>query len=256
MRVSILQLEIHDRPRPDTLRHVLTLLDRTRGSDLVLLPELWPTGYYSFARYHEDSETIDGPTVTALQAMARDLGVYLFTGSFVERDGDGLYNTCLLLDSSGQVIARYRKMHLFGHQSEERRQLRPGREVVVVPTPWGKAGFAICYDLRFPELFRRMIDAGAEFFLVAAAWPVVRRESWLLLNRARANENLAFVFACNAAGTNQGTTAAGHSLIVDPLGKVLAKGPDGEAIISADVDLAAVQQIRKDFPALDDRMLR
>src|SRR5439155_24516947 len=129
---------------------------------------------------------------------------YLFTGSFVERAGDRLFNTCLLLDARGEVVARYRKIHLFGYQSEEHRLLERGEEVVVAGTPWGRAGLSLCYDLRFPALYRRMIDEGAEFFLVAAAWPAARLEPWILLNRVRALENQAFLFSCNGAGSSGG----------------------------------------------------
>src|SRR5437764_608228 len=162
MRVTSIQLEIQDRPRAETLDHVLALLDRARGSDLILLPELWPCGYFAFERYRGESEPVDGPTVAALAARARELVAFIFIGSFVERDGDRLYNTCILLDSDGLVVARYRKIHLFGFQSEEPRLLRAGDEVVVATTPWGRVGLSLCYDLRFPELYRRMIDQGAE----------------------------------------------------------------------------------------------
>ena len=191
----------------------------------------------------------------ALAAKARELGASLFTGSFVERAAGKLYNTCLLIDPSGEVVARYRKMHLFGYQSEERRLLWPGGGVVVKDMPWGRVGFSICYDLRFPELYRRMIDLGAEVFLTAAAWPAARLEPWLLLNRARALENQAFVFACNGAGTNGGVRLGGHSVFVDPFGKVLAEAGDGEELLSIDVDLGVVREFRRDFTALQDRVL-
>ncbi len=255
MRVTSIQLEIQDRPRAETLAYGLGLLERAAGSDLILLPELWPTGYFSFSRYEAESEPVDGPTVQALAAKARALGTSLFTGSFVERAGGKLFNTCLLIDASGEVVARYRKMHLFGYQSEERQLLAPGTEVAVRDTPWGRAGFSICYDLRFPELYRRMIDLGAEVFLTAAAWPAARLEPWLLLNRARALENQAFVFACNGAGSSGGVRLGGHSLFVDPFGKVVAEAGDGEELLSIDVDLELVRQFRRDFPALEDRMM-
>lgn len=255
MRVTSIQLEIQDRPRAETLGHVLSLLDQARGSELILLPELWPCGYYAFDRYESESEPVDGPTMRALGEKAAALGAYLFTGSFVERAGDRLYNTSLLLDARGQVAARYRKMHLFGFQSGERRLLSGGDAVVVVPTPWGRAGLSICYDLRFPELYRRMIDLGAEFFLVTASWPAARREPWTLLNRVRAMENQSFLFSCNAAGTSQGVPLGGHSLFVDPFGTVLAEGGDAEALLSFEVDPDAVQTARRDFPALQNRVL-
>jgi predicted amidohydrolase len=256
MRVTSIQLEISDRPRAETLAQVLSLLDEARGSDLVLLPELWPCGYFSFARYATESEPIDGTTVQALAAKARTLGAYVFAGSFVERAGEHLFNTCLLLDARGELVARYRKMHLFGYQSDERRLLRPGDEVVVAETPWGRAGLSICYDLRFPELYRRMIDQGAELLLVTAAWPAARREPWILLNRARAMENQALLFACNGAGSSGGVLLGGHSLFVDPSGKVLAEAGDGGTLLSCEVDPGVVRTSRADFRALEDRVLR
>jgi predicted amidohydrolase len=256
MRVTSIQLAIADRPRAEVLEHVLGLLERARGSDLILLPELWPCGYFSFSRYAEESEPVDGPTIQALAAKARALEAYLFTGSFVERAADRLFNTCLLIDPAGAAVARYRKIHRFGYQSEERRLLAAGDEVVVADLPWGRAGFAICYDLRFPELFRRMIDRGAEAFLIASAWPAARLEPWRLLNRARALENQAFVFACNAAGTSAGVRLGGHSLVANPFGTVIAEAEDGEALVSVDIDLSAVREFRREFPALEDRVFR
>ena len=133
--------------------------------------------------------------------------------------------------------------------------MAPGGGIVVKDMPWGRAGFSICYDLRFPELYRQMIDLGAEVFLTAAAWPAARLEPWLLLNRARALENQAFVFACNGAGTNGGVRLGGHSVFVDPFGKVLAEAGDGEELLSIDVDLGVVRAFRRDFTALQDRVL-
>src|SRR5438105_9395162 len=129
MRVTSVQLAIKDRPKAETLRHVLALLEQVRGSDLVLLPELWPCGFYAFDRYEADSEPLSGPLVEALRAKARDLGTYLLTGSFVERDGSDLFNTALLLDPGGEILAKFRKIHLTGFQSKERVLLRPGADV-------------------------------------------------------------------------------------------------------------------------------
>ncbi|HEY2413593.1 MAG TPA: nitrilase-related carbon-nitrogen hydrolase [Pirellulaceae bacterium] len=256
MRVTCIQLEYPNRSKAESLQHVLGLLDEARGSDLILLPEIWPCGYFAYDRYAPDSETIDGPLVNKLREKARDLKTCIFTGSFVERDGDQLFNTCALIGPSGDILARYRKVHVFGFESEERKRLARGTEVAVADTPFGRAGLAICYDLRFPELFRRMVDQGAEFFLVAAAWPSARRDAWKLFCRARAHENLAYLFACNAAGTSHGVEINGCSVMVDPWGKILAEGGQTESLISCDVDPTAAKTLRSQFPALDDRVLK
>lgn len=256
MRVTAIQLEIIGRPKDETVSHVLEQMDRAPKSDLILFPEAWPCGYFSFDRYQPDSEPIDGPTVSALRDKTAELGCHVLMGSFIERDGSDLFNTTLLLNPAGEIVVCYRKIHLFGYQSRESRLLKRGDDVVVAETPWGPAGLSTCYDLRFPELYRSMVDGGAVMFLVVSAWPHARLDAWRLFNRTRAHENLAFLFSCNCAGNNEGTQYAGNSMLVDPLGKVLAEGGEGECFVSAEVDLALVDSVRKEFPAIADRVLR
>ena len=256
MRVSSIQLAANDNSKEQMLAHVLSLLQQTRGSDLVLLPELWPSGAFSSQRYQTDAESIDGPILKALRAKAAELKIHLLAGSIVERDGEKLYNTSVLIGPHGHDLARYRKMHLFGYQSEESKLMSGGKDIVVIDLPWGKTGLAICYDLRFPELFRCMVEAGAECFLIASGWPLQRVEAWTLFNRARAHENLAFLFSCNSTGISGGKQMGGSSMIVDPSGNVLACGGTDECIVTADVDFNQVRKIRSEFPALNDRVIR
>jgi predicted amidohydrolase len=254
MRVTAIQFEIRDRPKAATRDHMMQLLERARGSDLILLPEMWPVGYFSFSRYGREAESTSGPLVQGLQKKAKDLNATLFTGSFVERRGALLYNTSLLIDPKGRIVARYRKIHLFGFKSDERRLLTAGRRVSVTKQRWGRTGLATCYDLRFPELFRRMLDRGAEFFLVTSAWPEVRQDAWVLFNRARAHENLAYGFACNCAGSDHGRRYAGRSLFINPYGEIIAEGGKGEELLTADIDPGAVRKARAGFSALNDRV--
>ncbi|MCZ7646828.1 MAG: carbon-nitrogen family hydrolase [Planctomycetota bacterium] len=256
MRATSIQLEVRDEPRPAAVERALGLLEQARGSDLILLPELWPTGYFSFERYAAEAEPLDGPTVRLMSDWARRLRAWLYMGSFVERDGARLYNTAVLLDASGAVTARYRKMHLFGYGSEEQKLLSRGEEAVTARTPWGIAGLATCYDLRFPELFRVLADRGAELFLVGSAWPKARLDAWLLFTRVRAHENLAHLLSCNCAGVNAGRPYAGHSQIVDPWGHVLAVGGADEALVGAEIDPGLPARARGEFPALSDRVLK
>lgn len=255
MKIASIQMGMKDRPKVETIQHALDLVDQASGNDLILLPEIWPCGFFSFDRYRSDSENINGPTVEAFKQKARALNAHILMGSMVENEGQNFYNTSLFINPRGEIAARYRKIHLFGYQSDEAKILTPGKEVVVTDTPWGGCGFSTCYDLRFPELFRRMLDQGARFFLVASAWPLVRMEAWRLFNRVRAHENLAFLVSCNAAGANGGRRYAGHSMIVDPLGQVVAEGGEKEELVFAEIDPALVDTVRQDFSALDDRVL-
>ncbi len=256
MRVTSVQLLMQDRGKEGNVRYALGMLDRCPESDLILLPEIWTSGFFCFDRYAAESEPLDGPVVDAFRRWVRRRGCHLHMGSMVEREEDRFFNTSLLLDPAGEIIGKYRKMHLFGYQSLERRLLTPGSEVVVVKTPWGSAGLSTCYDLRFPEFYRKMVDLGVEIFLVAAAWPMARLPAWNLFNRTRALENLAFLFSCNCAGSDAGQQYGGHSALVEPLGNVISEGDEGECYVTAEVDLNLVRSVRKEFPALEDRVLR
>lgn len=256
MRIASIQLEMADRPKDKNIEHALAALDRVAEADLILLPEIWPCGFFAFERYAAESEPLEGPTVAAFQQRARARRCHIVMGSLVERDAGGLFNTTVFIGPTGEILARYRKIHLFGYQSDETKLLTPGREIVVADTPWGRAGFSTCYDMRFPELFRLMVDRGAEIFLVPSAWPLARIEAWRLFNRARAHENLAFLVSCNCAGENAGKRYGGHSMIVDPWGKVLAEGGEGGEIVTAEIDVGQAARARAEFPALADRVFR
>ena len=256
MKVSSIQLEITDRSKDENLKYALDTLDGVSDSELILLPEIWPSGYFSFDRYQAESEPVDGPTVEIFRNKARERTCHILMGSFVENDGGQIYNTTLLLDPQGNILARYRKIHLFGYQSDERKILSSGRDVVVVDAAWGPSGFSTCYDLRFPELFRLMVDKGATFFLIPSAWPMARLAAWRLFNRARAHENLAYLISCNCAGINAGIQYAGHSMIVDPLGQVVAEGGETEEIVTAEIDPGLVDSVRAEFSFLDNRVFK
>lgn len=255
MKIVSIQLEVGDRPKAENVAGALDRVDKAPEADLILLPEIWPIGFFSFDRYHRDAEPIDGPTVTAFRDKARSRRCHIHMGSLVEREGDSFYNASVLISPAGEVIARYRKIHLFGYQSEETRLLTPGSEIVVADLPWGRCGLSTCYDLRFPELFRRMVDREAAFFLVTSAWPMARLEAWRLFNQARAHENLAYLVSCNCAGFNGGTRLAGHSMVVDPRGRIVAEGGDGADVVSAEIDPDLPARVRAEFPALTDRKL-
>ncbi|MFJ9904516.1 carbon-nitrogen family hydrolase [Streptomyces sp. NPDC101152] len=257
MRASLLQIDVNEGESVESRRRrVASLVREQAGADLVVLPELWTTGAFAYEVFAQEAEPLEGPTYEAMAKAASDAGVWLHAGSIPERDPDGpLYNTSLLFSPSGDLAAAYRKIHRFGFDKGEAVLMAAGRDLVTVRLPDTTLGVATCYDLRFPELFRSLVDAGAETLVVPAGWPERRRAHWTLLARARAVENQAFVLACGTAGSHAGVPQAGHSIVVDPWGEVLAEAGSGEEILTVDIDPARVATTREQFPALKDRVL-
>ncbi|WP_053698237.1 carbon-nitrogen family hydrolase [Streptomyces sp. NRRL F-5755] len=257
MRASLIQLHV-DTAEPVNARRerACSLVRERAASDLVVLPELWPVGAFAFETFADEAEPLEGPTYQAMSEAARDTGVWLHAGSFVERAPDGtLYNTSLVFSPDGRLAASYRKIHRFGFDKGEAVLMGAGEKPVTVPLPDTTLGLATCYDLRFPELFRQLVDAGAQTLVIPAGWPARRRAHWSLLARARAVENQSYVLACGTAGTNGGVEQAGHSVAVDPWGEVLAEAGPYEEVLTVELDPAKVGKTREDFPALRDRVL-
>ncbi|WP_369247855.1 carbon-nitrogen family hydrolase [Streptomyces sp. R41] len=265
MRASLLQIDVNGAESVDARRRrVAALVREQAGVDLVVLPELWTTGAFAYEAFAAEAEPLEGPTYEVMAKAASDAGVWLHAGSIPERTasdsgfaaGEGtLYNTSLVFSPSGELAAAYRKIHRFGFDKGEAVLMGAGAELVTVRLPETVVGVATCYDLRFPELFRGLVDAGAETFVIPAGWPERRRSHWTLLAQARAVENQAFVLACGTAGTHAGVPQAGHSIVVDPWGEVLAEAGAGEEVLTVDFDPAKVATTREQFPALKDRLL-
>lgn len=257
VRASLIQLAVSDVEPPAERRSRAAALVRAQeGADLVVLPELWALGGFAYDAWASGAESLDGPTAETMSAAARAAGVWLHAGSIVERDPDGpIYNTSLLFAPDGALARTYRKIHRFGFDSGEAVAMGAGQEIVTAATGVGVLGLATCYDLRFPELFRALLDDGAELLVVPAAWPERRREHWSLLARARAVEEQAYVLACNTAGTHGGVQQAGHSVVVDPWGRVLGEAGAAEEVLSVDLDPAEVGKARAEFPVHRDRLL-
>ena len=253
MKVASIQMSVVEGDKTATIEKAVENIQRCQGVDLIILPEIWNIGFMSFDRYIPEAENSEGQTLTRLRESAKQIGVYLHTGSFVEEKNGKYYNSSYLISPNGGILANYLKIHLFGYNSQETRLLTPGDTIVVVETPLGKIGLATCYDLRFPELFRKMAAQGTEVFLVCSAWPYPRLEHWLMLNRVRALENQCFLISSNSVGLNQGIQFVGHSMITDPWGTVMAGAGDSEFIIKAEIDLDDLKAARNQFPALADR---
>jgi len=253
MQVAAIQMGVVEGDKARTIDKAVENVRMARDADLIILPELWNIGFMSFDRYLPEAEDKNGPTLTRLKKLAGEVESYVHTGSFVEKEGGKYYNSSYLISPKGEILANYRKLHLFGYDSKETELLSRGDTVVVVKTPMATFGLATCYDLRFPELFRRMVERGAELFLICSAWPYPRLEHWIMLNRVRALENQCFLVSANSTGQNMGTTFVGHSMMVDPWGVILASGGDDEVILRNELDLKQVADARERFPALADR---
>ncbi|WP_405770676.1 carbon-nitrogen family hydrolase [Streptomyces sp. NBC_01538] len=257
MRASLIQIGVDEGESVESRRQrVASLVRDEAGADLVVLPELWTTGAFAYEQFATEAEPLDGPTYDAMAKAASDAGVWLHAGSIPERDPEGpLYNTSLVFSPAGELAAAYRKIHRFGFDKGEAVLMGAGAELVTVTLPETTVGVATCYDLRFPELFRGLVDAGAETLVISAGWPERRRAHWTLLAQARAVENQAYVLACGTAGTHAGVPQAGHSIVVDPWGEVLGEAGSGEEVLRVEFEPLRVGETREQFPALKDRVL-
>ncbi|MEV2257869.1 carbon-nitrogen family hydrolase [Streptomyces anulatus] len=257
MRASLIQIAVDpDESVEDRRVRAASLVVAQQGADLVVLPELWPVGAFAYTAFEAEAEPLEGPTHEVMAKAAAEAGTWLHAGSFVERAADGtLYNTSLVFSPQGERTAVYRKIHRFGFDRGEAVMMGAGEELVTVALPDTTLGLATCYDLRFPEQFRGLVDAGAETLVVAAGWPERRRAHWTLLAKARAVENQAYVLAVGTAGTHGDIQQAGHSIVVDPWGEVLAQAGADEEVLTVELDADKVRATREQFPALKDRRL-
>ncbi len=233
---------------------------RKAGADFILLPE-------NVAMLEPDDRLLqqkalaehEHPAVAAFTDLARETGAWLLVGSLAVRiSSDKVANRSVLVDPAGEIVARYDKIHLFDVDLNEKESYResariaPGGQAVVAATPWGGLGMTVCYDLRFPHLYRSLAKSGADFLAVPAAFTrVTGRAHWHVLQRARAIENGCYVFAPAQCGDHaEGRQTYGHSLVIDPWGEVLADGGEEVGFILAEVDLALVAEARRKIPSL------
>jgi len=231
------------------------------GAEFVALPEKWNL-LGGGEELVAGAEPLDGPSLSAARGWARDLGIHLLAGSISERGGEGekASNTSVLIDPQGEDLAVYRKIHMFdveagGVSYRESEFERPGAEPVVAQVGELTAGLTVCYDLRFPELFRILALRGARLIAVPSAFTLATgRDHWEVLLRARAIENQLFVLAPNQVGeAPPHYSSFGRSLIVDPWGVVLATAPDEECFVAAELDFAALERVREQLPSLANR---
>ncbi|MDS0283154.1 carbon-nitrogen family hydrolase [Haloarcula onubensis] len=267
MKLALAQLEVEAAAVSANRRRAVEAVERAaaEGCDLVVLPELFTVGYFAFDAYQRTAEGLDGETLAELRAVAHDHDIAILAGSLVEDleastaaghavpAEEGLANMSVFLDRDGERRAVYRKHHLFGYDSAESELLVPGEALPTVDFAGFTVGVTTCYDLRFPELYRRLVEAGATLVLVPSAWPYPRVEHWRLFPRARAVENQFYVAAANGVGRFEEAELLGRSTIYDPWGTTLASADDDPALVTATVTPEKVDAVREEFPALADR---
>lgn len=252
MKVAIIQFKSINNPVKN-LDRAVDLIKETTGSDLVILPEAFicPNGF--------GIESLNGSKdlLNALSAAAKEAQVFLVAGSIPEIINKTVYNTCFVFNNQGQVITKYRKIHLFDVnlptvKSLESDKYSPGNELVLFDTPFGKIGLAICYDLRFPELFISYAKSGAEIIIVPAAFSYSTGiRDWEVLTRARGLDSQCYIITCNGAkNSDLDFVVYGHSNIISPHGEILMELGEEEEIAYFDLDISNLNQVRSELPVL------
>lgn len=264
LKTAVIQVNTRSDPAVN-LANIELLLDQAAdlGAQFVALPEYWSyLGPYT--GFDQAAQTVPGPLIERLQEKARQHGMIVHGGSIVERHPElpgKFYNTCVLINRDGELVTTYRKIHLFdvdlanGEKHYESAQIVPGDEIVTARVDGITFGLTICYDLRFPELYRLLALKGAQIILVPAGFTLhTGRDHWEVLLRARAIENLCYVVAPAQVGSYPPDRQCfGRSMIVDPWGLVLAQAPDIPGVTLAEIDLEAIERARAQIPCLENR---
>lgn len=252
LNVSLVQMDVKKgNPRVNwTTMQQYTQEAAQRGADLVVFPELWDAGI-AYEKGKEIASNLSGGLFAQVVALARQHNVHIL-GSMYEKRGAGVYNTVAVVSPRNGVMGAYRKMHLFTLMGEDK-YLLPGEAPLVIDLPWGRTAFGICYDLRFPELFRRYAADRADVVIVPMAWPHPRLEHYRTLLRARAIENQCYMIGVNRVGEDDdGTRYFGHSAVIDPWGDTALEAGELEGHFTVKFEVGMVNQVRRDLPVLDD----
>lgn len=262
LKLAICQMKTGENKTTNIQKAVSMIREsRLKGAEMAILPEIFNSPYDSskFADFAEDG--VNGETMKKISSLAKELEIYIIAGSIPEKEGDKLYNTSYTFDDKGELVGKYRKIHLFdidipGKISfKESETLSPGNEIVLIDTSFGKIAIAICYDIRFPELFRLISLKGAKLIIIPAAFNMTTGPAhWELLMRSRAMDNQVFLVAASPArNTDASYIAYGHSMVVDPWGELIVEAQEDEEILFTNLDFNKLDSIRKNMAFLEHR---
>lgn len=261
LNIAVVQMK-HDSTEPNEHRieRMEGLVSSIEGADLIVLPELWLHGGFSYDTWRRDAISLQDSLVARMAALARSRNAWLHAGTYIEKEpGEAgkMWNTALFFDPVGSLHETYRKIHRFGFSGGEPKLLVAGEKPSIVQMHTEKSiaitGLSTCYDLRFPELYRDMSSRGTTLNLIPACWPLTRIQHWQTLGRARAIENQAYVVQCNMTGRDQSIELGGHSQIIDANGTIIAECGLEETVIRATVDFNSLHELRHSFPVSADQ---
>ncbi len=262
IKLALCQMKVVDN-KEHNIKNALEMIKESssNGVDLVILPEMFNCPYEN-SKFEEYSEPVDeSPTLEVISSAASEFKIHIIAGSIPEKTEEGIYNTSFIFNNHGKIIGFHRKMHLFDIDIpgritfKESDILKPGQQITVVETNFGKIGIGICYDIRFPELSRIMALQGANILVFPGAFNLTTGPAhWETLIRARAIDNQVFVAAASPASNKSSNYVAyGHSMVCDPWGEIISKGNFEERIIYAELDHNIVNNVREELPILKNR---
>ena len=252
IKIGIGQLELKDGDWRNNLSAVTSVYSELagKGCDITIFPELWPSAM-QLDNVREQAEINAREIYPQLQQLTLEKKILSHWGSMLRYDDTCVYNQAHIFDADGNEVLQYRKIHLFGLMGENK-FIDPGNLLPVIDTAYGRIATAICYDLRFPELFRYYALSGADIILVPAEWPKPRLMHWQRMIQARAIENQVFIVACNRVGKSNNYDFFGHSMVVDPWGEIIYDGPERPDSACVEIDLSKVEEARKKLNSISD----
>ena len=259
IKIASIQYEFsNELTKEERIKKAERFIDQSKGANLIILPELWNFGFHSMfdpdiniEQVRDASETIKGETIFRLSQKAKELNAYIISGSILEKRDEDFYNTLALIDPNGKIVNTFSKIHLTNYLGyQEAKFCKPGK-ITTVKTELGILGFAICYDLRFPELFRKMVvNEGVEIIIFIAAFAMGRLENYIHLCRARAIENQCYFVSCSGVGKDRGHDYLGYSTIIDPRGHVISGSGTNECIVRGEINIEDMYKYRRVMPNL------